>query len=124
MAGVLEHPTLLGVVETDQLQVLAVPLIRLGPVLPRQPLRVGRQVRQRLVGHRVQRLTQQLPALLHLVGGHVVQAGVVRVLLVRLAELGVDLLENRVLRPGFARRPGLRELRQPQLETLVARDRR
>ena len=69
----------------------------------------------------MQRLTQQLPALLDLVGGHVVQPGVVRVLVVRLGELGVELRENRVVRPGFAGRPRLRELRQPQLQTLMSR---
>ena len=69
----------------------------------------------------MKRLAEQLPALLHLVGRHVVQPGVVRVLLVGLAELGVDLVEQRVLRPGFAWRSRLRELRQPQLEALVSR---
>ena len=70
----------------------------------------------------MQRLAQQLPALLDLVGGHVVQPGVVRVLVVRLGELRVELLENRVLRPGFARWARLRELSEPQLEALVPRD--
>ena len=68
----------------------------------------------------MQRLTQQLPALLDLVGGHVVQTHVFRVFVVRLGELRVQLLENRVLRPGFAGRARLRELGQPQFEPLVA----
>ena len=78
-------------------------------------------MRQRLVGHRVHRLPQQLPALLDLVGGHVVQSGVVRVLVVRLLEPGIEFGENRVLRPGFPRRPGLGEFGQPQFQALVAR---
>ena len=69
----------------------------------------------------MQRLAQQLPALLDLVGGHEVQTGVLRVLVVRLREPGIELTENRVLRPGFARRARLRELGQPQFEALVSR---
>ena len=49
------------------------------------------------------------------------QPGVVRVLVVRLGELRVELLENRVLRPGFARRARLREFGQPQLQALMPR---
>ena len=41
MTGILEHPTLLGIVEPDQLKVPTVPLIRPGPVLSGQPLRVA-----------------------------------------------------------------------------------
>ena len=96
------------------------PLVRPAPILLGQPLRVGRHMRQRLVGHRVQRLTQQLPALLDLVGGHVVQTGVVRVLVVRLGELRIELGEHRVVRPRFARWTRLGELREPQLEPLMA----
>ena len=38
-----------------------------------------------------------------------------------LRELGVQLGEKRVLRPGFARRPRLRKLREPQFQALVPR---
>ena len=69
----------------------------------------------------MQRLAQQLPALLDLVCGHVMQARVVRVLFVRLGELRVELGENRVIRPGFAGWPWLRILGQPQLQTLMRR---
>ena len=58
VTGVLQHPALLRVVQTDELKVPAVSLIRLRPILRGQPLRVCRKVRQRLVGHRVQRLAQ------------------------------------------------------------------
>ena len=67
----------------------------------------------------MQGLTQQLPALLHLVGGHVVQARVIGILLVSLGELRIELLENRVVGPCFARWPRLGELRQPQLQALM-----
>ena len=78
-------------------------------------------MRQRLVRHRMQRLPQQLPAFLQLVCGHEMQAGVVRVLLVVLGELRVELAVKRVGFPGFARRTRLRELGQPQVQTLMRR---
>ena len=95
------------------------PLVGLGPVLNGQPLRVGGDVGQGFVGHRMHRLAQQLPALLHLVGGHVVQPGVIRVLRVGLLEPRVELREDRVLRPGFAGAGGAGELHEPQFQPLV-----
>ena len=67
------------------------------------------------------RLAQQLPALLDLVGGHVMQAGVVRVLLMGLPEPRIQFDENRILRPGLTGRPGLGELGEPQFQSLVPR---
>ena len=69
----------------------------------------------------MQRLPQQLPAFLELVGGHEMQAGVSGVVLVMLGELRVELAIQRVGLPGVARRTGLRELGQPHVQTLVRR---
>ncbi len=49
------------------------------------------------------------------------QARVIRVLFMGLLESGVERAEDRVVRPGFARRPRLREFRQPHLQALVHR---
>ena len=68
----------------------------------------------------MQRLPKELPALLHLVGGHEMQAGVIRVLRVRLGEPRCQLGEDRIVGPCFARWTGLRELGQPQFQALVA----
>ena len=67
----------------------------------------------------MQRLPQQLPALLDLVGGHEVQAGVIAVFVVRLVKRASSSGEHRVIRPRLARWPRLRELGEPKLEALV-----
>ncbi len=67
----------------------------------------------------MQRLAQQLPALLQLVGGHEMQTGVAGVLLVVLGELIVELAIQRVRLPGLARRTRLRELGQPHVQALM-----
>ena len=121
MRRVLQHPPLLGVVEADQLQVLLVPRVGVGPVLLRQPGRVARHVRQRLVADRLAGLPQQPPALLDRCRIHVVDAHELRVLDVVLRERRLHRGEDRVVVPGLARRPRLRVLRQPQLEPLVPR---
>ena len=69
----------------------------------------------------MQRLTQQLPAFLELVGGHEMQAGVAGVVLVVLSELGVELAIQRMGFPGVARRTRLREFGQPHVQTLRGR---
>ena len=69
----------------------------------------------------MQRLAQQLPAFLELVGGHEVQAGVARVVLVVLGELVVELAVQRVRLPRVARRARLRKLRQPHVQALMRR---
>ena len=120
VAGVLQHPAAPGP-QPDQLQVTPVPPVRPGPVLAAQPGGVGRQVSQALPGDRAHRLPEQLPALLHLVGGHVVHPHELGVLDVVPLAAGLDVLEDRVVRPGLPRRPGLRRLGQPQLQALVRR---
>ena len=69
----------------------------------------------------MQRLAQQLPALLELVGGHEMQAGVARVVLMMLGELVVELAVQRVRLPRLARRARLREFRQPHMQALMRR---
>jgi hypothetical protein len=84
VAGILEHPALVPVVQADHLQVAPVPPVRAGPVLPAEPGRVTGQVRQALERDRAHGLPQHLPALLHLVSRHVVhphELGVLHVVL-------------------------------------------
>ena len=76
---------------------------------------------QALPGDRAHRLPQQLPALLDLVGGHVVHAHELGVLDVVPLAAGLDVPEDRVGFPAVPRRPGLRRLGQPQLQALVRR---
>jgi len=121
VTGILQHPPPVGVIQPDQLQVAPVPQVRAGPVLAGEPGRVRRQVRQALKRYRPQRLPQQLPALLHGVGGGVVHAHELWMLDMMLLVGGLYSLESRVPRPGLARRAGLRHLGQPELETLMGR---
>ena len=105
MAGVLQHPPLVGVVEPDELEVAPVALVGRHPVGLPQPGGVLRQVRQRRVRRGGQRLAQQLPALLDGVGGHEVDAGELRVLLVVLLE-AVARASRRPGRPSQVSRGG------------------
>ena len=116
--GVLQDPALVGVVEPDELEVLLVPGVGVGPVLRLQPLRVAGEVGERLVGVRLPGLAQQPPALLH--GGriHVVDAHEVRALVVVCRERLLHGVEDRVLLPRLPWRPRLRVLRQPHLQAL------
>ena len=118
---VLEHPALLGVVEADQLEVLLVARVGVGPVLALQPLGVARHVGQRLVGVGLAGLPQQPPALLDGRGIHVVDAHELRALDVVRRERLLHRAEDRVVVPGLARRPRLRVLRQPHLQPLRLR---
>ena len=88
-----------GSFDADQREVAPVPRVGGRPVLLRQPRRVGRHVREALVRDRHQRLSQQLPALLDGVGGHVVHAGEVGILGVELREVRRDVLVDRVVGP-------------------------
>lgn len=121
VARVLQDPAPRRVVQADQLQVAAVPLVRGHPVLLRQPGRVRRQVGQALERRRPERLPQQLPALFHLVRAQFVHAQELRPRHRVLDDRGRDHLIHRVRRPGVPGRPGLRHLRQPQLQPLVSR---
>ena len=121
VAGVLQHPAAAAVGQADQLQVAPVPAVGGRPVLPGQPGRVARQVRQALVGDRAHRLPQQLPALLHLVGRHVVHAHELRMGDVVPLVGRLDAAERRVAGPGLAGRARLRHLGEPQLQALVGR---
>lgn len=97
------------------------PAVGVGPVLAVEPARVAGHVREAFVRDGFQRLPQQLPAFLDLVGRHVVQAHELRMVDVVLLVSGLDRLEHRIFRPRFARRAGLRHFGQPHLETLVCR---
>ena len=110
-----------GVVQPDQLQVAAVPPVRVGPVLVPQPRRVARQVGQALEGDRAHRLPQQLPALLDLVGRDVVHAHELGMLHVVPGAGRLDELEHRIIGPGRPGRPGPRRFGEPQLQALVRR---
>ncbi len=78
-------------------------------------------MRQALERDRPHRLPQQLPALLHLVGGDVVHAHELRMLHVMLGVGGLQLREHGVGVPHLARRPGLRCLGEPEFQPLVGR---
>jgi hypothetical protein len=124
MAGVLEHPAFVAVVQADHLQVPAVPQIRTGPVLLAEPGGIAGHMRQALERYRAHRLPQELPAFLHLVGGHVVHPHELGVLDMVPGVALLDVLEDRVVGPGRPGRAGLRHLGQPHLHALVGRVRR
>ncbi len=121
VARALEHPAAITIVHTDELQVLLVPGIGVGPVLLRQPFRVRRHVRDGVERGRQHRLLEQTPAFLDLLGAHEVhlhQVGLVR--LTGPVE-GVAAEEIGVLGPGLAGGTRLRSLGQPHLDTLIGR---
>src|SRR5215468_4665904 len=121
VAWVLQHPAPANVWQADQLQVAPVPAVGGGPVLAGQPGGVAGQVREALVGDRPHRLPQQLPALLHLVGGHVVHRHELGIGHMVPFEARLDVLEHRVAGPGFPGRPWLRRLGEPHLQALIGR---
>jgi hypothetical protein len=78
-------------------------------------------VRQALERHRAHRLAQQLPALLDLIGRHVVHAHELGMLDMVLLVASLDALEHRISRPGVPAGTRLRHLREPELQPLMAR---
>ena len=119
VAGVLEHPPAIAVRQPDQLQVAPVPPVGAGPVLAAQPGGVARQVGQAFERDGPHRLPQQLPAFLHLVRRHQMDAHELGVGDLVARHTGLDHLEHRIARPGVPGRAGLRHLGQPQLQALV-----
>ena len=122
--GILEQPALLGLVESDQLQIARPACVGRPHVVLRPPGRVAGNVEDALEGVRREAVSKEVPALVGLVRAHLVD----RVHVGRVAELQLEgLLASSIARefvPAPSRRSRHRALEEPELRGLDAFDSR